>query len=149
MTRLLILAALLMWPSAASATDIPLLRDVICDAWETRGLADPDNTPGRDGEIGRCQIKAWSAIAAGYRGRIADLWEPGVNRAWALEILRQCRARWGWRVSRLAHCYNQGPRAPYAGPTRYTKGVGMLYAMAVMARHKERLWPLLAMNGEG
>jgi len=111
-------------------TDLPKLRDTIC-AYETRGEKDPDAARGQSDEIGRCQIRPSTARQMGYRGSLAVLTRPAINRAWALKYLLFCRRKLRTaRVERLAHCYNGGPNAPWEpyGPSRrYAAAIKQLY----------------------
>jgi len=130
----LLLAALLL-PAVAHGADLGAIRDAICK-WETRGERNPDKAPGAHGEIGRCQIKPGTAREAGFRGDLKDLWEPAINRAWALELLRQCRTKYGPRSeARLVWCYHKGPRARWQRKWRaghYVNGVLRLYRLAMI-----------------
>ena len=84
--------AILISPAQA-AVNLPELRDVICEHWETRGGAEPDEAVGADGELGRCQVKAESARLAGSEVKPSKLLGPdsaAANREAALLILHAC-----------------------------------------------------------
>ena len=115
--------AILISPAQA-AVNLPELRDVICEHWETRGVAEPDEAVGADGELGRCQVKAESARLAGSEVKPSKLLGPdsaAANREAALLILQRC---WIVKDARtpyeLARCYNGGHR--------YGKTIAALYA---------------------
>ena len=110
----LMLAAVLLWCASAapiqahSDTDLRRLARVIC-AVETRGKPEPDREVGTVGELGRCQIKATTAVMVNIHP--FDLEDPETSLIAATRWLWLCHKR-GWRGDYwLAYCYNRGPSA--------------------------------------
>ena len=104
---LMALAACAPSAHATERVDLVLLRDTIC-AHETRGSDDPDMELGDNGEIGRCQIRLSTARQYGFRGNWIIFLDSGMNRQWALIVLRRVAHR---SCFATAFAYNAGPRA--------------------------------------
>ena len=112
--------------------DLVRLRTVIC-AMETLGTADPEDAVGANGELGRCQVKWWTARMLGYKGtRVALITNRGLNEQWAFNVLADCRMRLPRAgVKRLAFCYTAGRYArPYGSDARkiaYSEKAARIY----------------------
>lgn len=74
---------------------------------ETSDSNDADDKPGRNGEIGRYQIKPWTAWHVGYNGTAKELYQPKINAEWAAIILRMCLDLHGNYKSTF-NCYHYG-----------------------------------------
>ena len=118
------------WSSGASAVDLSVLRDTICE-YETRGERIPDEAVGASGELGRCQIKIGTARQVGFQQHPALLFIADVNRTVALTKLIMCNRKYV-TVKGLAWCWNRGLRA---GRVDWTDA----YVIAVAALYQERM----------
>ena len=95
---------------------LPPLQYSICE-WETRGKKKPHQAVSwKDATAwGRCQVKYYAAIAAGYprKAHPAALFEPLTNLIWSEKILQHCEKKLARRGIRrtpvtISDCYGTG-----------------------------------------
>ena len=128
----LLLLPFLYLPAFAPPGDVippfdPLLATI--GGMETRGHPRPEWAVGKSGEVGRYQIKHGSAVHFGGFDEVkrktnvptrnpGELFNDRVNFQTALNILNDCRARYGLRSARrLIYCYGAGAySAAYTHP---------------------------------